>query len=195
MRNLLVLMLTAAAAFAQQPHPTCHECPATYIPKTEIDAYLKRAIEHSIVDQQIRSVDVGKSQVGIGIVTRSKVGQGSAGEGVAEHEQISEIYYVIDGSGTILTGPDLVNPKKRPDTLKTVRLQNGPGYVAEKIEHPQTTELHAGDVMVIPAGTGHWFSRIDDHITYLMIRVDPDKVVPTKSAEQSRSDLAAPYQR
>lgn len=195
MRTLLIALLLAAPVFAQQPNPTCHACPATYIPKAEIDAYLKRAMERSIVDQQIRSVDVGKSQVGIGIVTRSKVGQGSAGEGVAEHEQISEIYYVIDGSGTILTGPNLVNPKKRPDSLKTVREQNGPGYVAEAMEHPQSTELHPGDVIVIPAGTGHWFSRIDDHITYLMIRIDPDKVVPTKSAEQSKSDLAGADKR
>jgi uncharacterized protein YjlB len=32
-----------------------------------------------------------------------------------------------------------------------------------------------GDVVVIPAGTGHWFTKIDDHITYLTIRIDPDR--------------------
>jgi hypothetical protein len=44
--------------------------------------------------------------------------------------------------------------------------------------------------MVIPAGTGHWFTKIDDHITYLMIRVDPDKVTPLKDEAASKADLA-----
>jgi quercetin dioxygenase-like cupin family protein len=51
-------------------------------------------------------------------------------------------------------------------------------------------QLKAGDVIVIPAGTGHWFTKIDDHITYLMIRVDPDKVTPLKDEAASKSDLA-----
>jgi hypothetical protein len=33
--------------------------------------------------------------------------------------------------------------------------------------------LEAGDVVIIPAGTGDWFTKIDDYITYLIIRIDP----------------------
>ena len=47
-----------------------------------------------------------------------------------------------------------------------------------------------GDVVVIPAGTGHWFTRIDDHISYLMVRIDPDKVTPHKTMADSAADLA-----
>jgi mannose-6-phosphate isomerase-like protein (cupin superfamily) len=183
----------ALVLLAQEPHPTCRHCSATYIPKSELDAYLKRAIERKIIDQQVRSVDIGKSQVGIGMVHRGRFQLGSSsGEGAAEHEQISEVYYVIDGSGTLMTGPDLVEPKKRPDDLKTVREQNGPGYNAKSIEHPMLTELKAGDMIVIPAGTGHVFTKIDDHITYVMVRIDPDKVVPTKSQAQSMEYLKTP---
>ena len=53
-----------------------------------------------------------------------------------------------------------------------------------------THELKPGDVVVIPAGTGHWFTKIDDHITYLMIRVDPDKKTPLKDEAASKADLA-----
>ena len=196
--TLKLLVLTVVIAvfplLAQEPKPTCNHCPATYIPKSELDAYTKRAAENKLVDQQVRSVDIGKAQLGIGMVTRGKLDLGStSGDAVAEHEQISEVYYVIEGSATLLTGPDLVGVKQRPSTLKTVREQNGPGYGAESIKNPATHVLKAGDVIIIPAGTGHWFTKIDDHITYVMVRIDPDKVVPLKSEEQSHTYLNKPY--
>jgi hypothetical protein len=40
-------------------------------------------------------------------------------------------------------------------------------------------------------GTGHWFTEIPYHITYMMVRVDPEKVVPTKSQKESEADLKA----
>jgi mannose-6-phosphate isomerase-like protein (cupin superfamily) len=179
---------------AQEPKPTCNHCSAAYIPKSELDAYTKRALENKLVDQQVRSVDLGKAQVGIGMVTRGKLALGSSsGDAVAEHEQISEVYYVIEGSATLLTGPDLMDAKQRPSILKTVREQNGPGFGATSIKNPVTHELKAGDMIIIPAGTGHWFTRIDDHITYVMVRIDPDKVVPLKSEAQSRTYLNKPY--
>jgi quercetin dioxygenase-like cupin family protein len=72
-----------------------------------------------------------------------------------------------------------------------VRLLNGPGANGTDTRNPAEHELQAGDVLVIPAGTGHQFTKIDDHITYLMIRVDPDKVVPLMSAAESRTYLDA----
>jgi mannose-6-phosphate isomerase-like protein (cupin superfamily) len=193
----LVVVSVLAAGFpllAQEPKPTCNHCPATYIPKSELDAYTKRAIENKLVDQQVRSVDIGKAQIGIGMVTRGKMNLGStSGDAVAEHDQISEVYYIIEGSATFLTGPALVGAKQRPSTLKTVREQNGPGFGASSIKEPVTHELKAGDVVIIPAGTGHWFTKIDDHITYVMVRIDPDKVVPLKSEAQSHTYLNKPY--
>jgi mannose-6-phosphate isomerase-like protein (cupin superfamily) len=195
LRNLIFgAAIGAATLSAQQPKPTCVKCPGTYIPKSELDAYTARAIKYDITDEQVRAVDVGKSNVGIGIVTRKHLDPGAIRQGsVAEHEQVSEVYYVMEGSGTIILGPDLVNPVKRPANQKTVLLQNGPGFSADGITSPQTIHLKAGDVLTIPAGTGHLFTEIPgDHITYLMVRIDPDKVVPTKSQAESEADLKVP---
>ena len=184
------MLSTIVPLLAQEPKPTCHHCQATYISISELDAYTAKAVKYGIVDQQVRSVDVGKSQVGVAMVTRGKLVAGTVWKGaVAEHEQVSEVYHVIEGTATLLTGPDLVNVKKRPDSEKTVRLQNGPGWNADSIANPQVYHLKPGDVIVIPAGTGHWFTEIPDHITYLMVRIDPDKVVPTKSQKESEEDF------
>jgi mannose-6-phosphate isomerase-like protein (cupin superfamily) len=187
---VLVSIAPAAAQGATpnpNPQPTCKGCPATYIPDDELDAYLKRAMANRIIDQQVRSVDIGKSNVAIGMVHRTKIS--TPGE-VAEHDLVSEVYHVISGSATLVTGPDIEGMERRPATNTNVRLLNGPGHNGKSVRNGVSHQLKAGDVIVIPAGTGHWFTKIDDHITYLMIRVDPDKATPLKDEAASKADLA-----
>jgi mannose-6-phosphate isomerase-like protein (cupin superfamily) len=181
-------ILLAFALPAQEP--TCRHCSATYIEQAELNAYVKRATDHRLIDQQVRSVDVGKSQVGLGIVYRGKLDQ-PAKDSVAEHDFISEVYHVIEGTATLVTGPDLMNAVQRPNTLQTVREYNGPGKNAASITNGVTYHLKPGDVIIVPAGTGHLFTHIDDHIVYLMVRIDPDKVVPLKNEAQSKAYLSS----
>ena len=183
------LVVGGALAAQGGPEPTCRMCPATYIPADEIQAYVQKAIAENRTDQQVRDVELGKSHVGIGVVHRGKLAS-PAPESVAEHDLVSEVYHVIDGSATLVTGPDVVGMKRRPADLETVRLFNGPGNNGSTIRNGVAHELKPGDVIVIPAGTGHWFTKIDDHITYLMIRLDPDKIVPLKDEAASKADLA-----
>jgi len=187
----MVLVMAVAAwplsgVMAQDPQPTCKMCPATYISNDELQAYLKRAIANNIVDQQVRAVDVGKSNVDVAMVYRGKL---TAPGEVAEHDLVSEVYHIIDGAATLVTGPELVDKKRRPADANNVKMLNGPGNGAASIRNGVVHHLTPGDVIVIPAGTGHWFTKIDDHITYLMIRVDPDKVTPLKDEAASKADL------
>src|SRR5204863_1371764 len=129
--------------------------------------------------QQVRSINIGKANVAIGIEYRKKLDKPGANS-VAEHDQVSEVYRILDGSATLVLGPDIVNRQRRPATQRTVVEYNGPGNNGSDIRNGVAHQIKAGDVVVIPAGTGHWFTRIDDHISYLMVRFDPDKVTPLK---------------
>ena len=197
MRNILlggVAVACSLAALAAQgdPKPTCTMCPGTYIPKAELQAYIDQAIAERLTDQQVRDVEIGKAHIGIGMVYRGKLAQPAA-ESVAEHDLVSEVYHIIDGSATLMLGPDIVAPKRRPATLETVRLFNGPGNNGTSIRNGVSYDLKAGDVVVIPAGTGHWFTKIDDHVYYLMVRIDPDKVTPLRDEAASKAYLAKPH--
>jgi mannose-6-phosphate isomerase-like protein (cupin superfamily) len=193
MRRFVLALIGALVSFSAlmaqgDPQPTCKNCPGTYIPNAEIQAYVQKAIAEKRVDQQVRDIDIGKSHVGIGVVHRGKL-TAPAPESVAEHDFVSEVYHIIEGTATLVTGPDLVGKKRRPADLETVRLFNGPGNNSASIRNGVTHELKAGDVIVIPAGTGHWFTKIDDHITYLMVRIDPDKVTPLRDEAASKAYL------
>lgn len=189
-----------AALMAQEkvnptdPQPTCSMCPGTVIPLSELEAYTKKAMAERLLDQQVRDIDIGKAHVGIGMVYRGKLDKPGA-DSVAEHDQVSEVYHVISGSATIVLGPDIVNRQRRPATQRTVVEFNGPGNNGSDIRNGVAHQIKAGDVLVIPAGTGHWFTKIDDHINYLMIRYDPDKVTPLRSEAQSKDYLSKPAPR
>ena len=191
---LLTLPALAQKVNPTDPQPTCHMCPGTYIPVTELEAYTKKAIAEKLVDQQVRDIDIGKANIGIGMVHRGKLDK-PAPHSVAEHDHVSEVYHIISGSATLVLGPDIQDRQRRPATLRTVVEFNGPGNNGSDIKDGVAYDIKAGDVVVIPAGTGHWFTKIDDHIDYLMIRIDPDKVTPLRDEAKSKEYLSKPAQK
>ncbi len=188
------VLLAQAKLNPTDPQPTCNMCPGYYIPVSEIEAYTKKAIAEKLTDQQVRDIEIGKAHIGIGMVHRGKLDK-PAPDSVAEHDLVSEVYHIIDGSATLVLGPDITNRQRRPSTLLTVREFNGPGNNGTEIRNGVAHQLKAGDVVVIPAGTGHLFTKVDDHITYLMIRIDPDKVTPLKDEAASKAYLSRPAPR
>jgi mannose-6-phosphate isomerase-like protein (cupin superfamily) len=195
--GLVGAVCVVAALAAQQkinptdPQPTCNMCPGHYVPLSELQAYTKKANDEGLLDQQVRDIEIGKAHVGIGMVHRGKLGA-PAKDSVAEHDQVSEVYHIIDGTATLVLGPDITNRQRRPATSQTVREFNGPGNNGSEVKNGIAYQLKPGDVVVIPAGTGHWFTKIDDHIDYLMVRIDPDKVTPLKDEAASKAYLSKP---
>ena len=153
------LMCVAAVIFplvAQDSKPSCNQCSASYVSSEELQAYLKRAparVANAVADQQVRAADVGKSRVDIGVVYRA--GTQAEGSAVAEHDLVSEVYYILEGSATLVTGSDIVGLKPRPADNPAVRMLNGPGGNGSSIRNAATYHLKPGDAIIIPAGVGH----------------------------------------
>ena len=74
-RLAVFAIVSSACAVAQA---TCDKCAATYVPASEIEAYFNLAKTASTTnirmrDQQVRAVDAGRTQIGVGIVYRTKL--------------------------------------------------------------------------------------------------------------------------
>jgi mannose-6-phosphate isomerase-like protein (cupin superfamily) len=172
---LYVLVAVAASSPAAQP-PTTDV--ATYISAADVDATVAAAPAGEVSDQQLRHVDAGDGFLGVGVVQRPPKAAGTSLDGIQHHKQ-GEVYRVISGSGTLVTAKSLVDAKPLDPAGAIVLTLTGPssiGVIAGG--HSQT--IGPGDVVIIPAGVVHGFSEITETLTYLVIRIDPEKLVRLK---------------
>lgn len=176
---LLVAILMAGSNVpkAQQAASAAKLLPATYISVADIKANLNGAPSAAVnPSPNVRVVDAGGYNVAVGVIHRPDTPRGI----VAVHFKVTEIYHVLDGSATLVTGGTMVNAKARPADAISVRLEDGPGESGTSIQGGVSQDIKAGDVVVIPAGTPHWFSQINGSITYLVVRVDPNQILKLK---------------
>src|ERR1051325_6651443 len=83
------------------------------------------------------------------------------GQAAAIHEKEAELFYVIDGSGTIVTGGKLVDEKRVNEAnLTGTSVQGG---VSKKISK--------GDWVLVPENVPHQFPNVDDQITVLSLHL------------------------
>jgi mannose-6-phosphate isomerase-like protein (cupin superfamily) len=152
---------------------------ATDVTNAEIQAAAKVNPSAAVLDQALRVVNIdGEYNVGVGVVHRNRT-TGPVSSGAVEHSEITEVYHVISGKGTLVTGGVLENPKAAEPDSDVVKVLVGPSTRGDKIQGGVSRELGPGDVVIIPPNTPHWFSEVtSDQIVYLVVRVDPKKVLP-----------------
>ena len=171
--------LTALMAVAMSA-PVWAQAPAAAvvgITKAEIDAVLKHTgAEGAGVDRQIRVTDLGPYQLGVGVLYRGPTKPGAPIAAIT-HSQVTEVFYVISGSGTLITGGPVANDRAFPPETEFVRLAVGPSS-GGVFKGGDRRSIGAGDVVVVPAGVPHGFDDIADHLTYLSIRPDANKILP-----------------
>ena len=149
----LLMMLSAQQA------PT----PATFISKEEHEAILKEQTAKNVVDQPIKATDVIGGKAAVAMLRRVKP-EASA----LIHDYVTETYYILSGSGTMVTGGSLGGAK--PTDL--TRVNAGMSQTGTRVGG-EARKVKPGDIIMIPAGTPHSFSELDGPISYLVYRFEP----------------------
>src|ERR1019366_2223573 len=166
----VVFTLAVALVWAQRlPRGT-----ATYISAADVQAVANRSADKPANDTQIAVVGINNDEdrLAVGVAHRSKASL--AGQASYEHTDITEVYYIVSGSGVLLTGGTIENVK--PPSSGS---PSGPTASGGKILNGVSRKVGPGDVIVIPPNTPHIFSSMDsDQVVYVLIRPDPHKVLP-----------------
>ena len=80
---------------------------------------------------------------------------------VEVHTKDTDIFHILTGTATLVTGGTIVSGKEiAPEEIRGASVTGG-----------ETRTLHAGDVIVIPNGTPHWFKEVKAPMTYFTVKV------------------------
>ena len=178
MKRTIAIGIAAAVLLTQVPTYTQGPKPpelATDIYANEVQAVLNAP--SAIADRLITAVDMGSYNVGVGVLRRGPTKPG-APVGAIMHEKITEVYYVVSGSGTLLTGGIVENVKPSPPDSEIVRVAVGPSNAGTFKEPAQRRKVSAGDIVIIPPGVFHGFDEVTTHVEYVAVRPDPEHVLP-----------------
>lgn len=168
----VAIMGASAVLLAQSAKPPVI---ATDITAAEVEAVVKHPTGGT--DRLMKAVDMGGYNVGVGVLRRGPTKPG-APVGAIMHEKITEVYYVVSGSGTLLTGGTVTNPTQAAADSEIVRVAVGPSVQGTFKEPAQRRKVSAGDIVIIPPGVYHGFDEVTDHVEYVAVRPDPEHVLP-----------------
>jgi mannose-6-phosphate isomerase-like protein (cupin superfamily) len=190
LRSLLVLSLAYPVGVAAQQYEINE---ATYITAEQID----EVNELPGVDRQIISRDIGALNLSVGIIHRGATGPAPAGRGGGNppanpcgvtrgpesgargiaHDHQTETYVIWSGEGTLVTGGSILNGNQSSPEGSVTTVLNGPSCSGLIVGDVKTIDVKEGDVVIIPAGVPHGWLNVPDHVDYLSVRPDPDRVL------------------
>jgi mannose-6-phosphate isomerase-like protein (cupin superfamily) len=174
---LVISAVSSEAVVAQETSSNAKTLSATLVSAAEIQANLNGAPDAATnPSPNVRVIDAGGYNLAVGVIHRRETPPGVA----AVHHKVTEVYHVTDGSGTLVTGGTMVDAKERPADSTSVKLEDGPGASGTSIRGGIAQHIKTGDVVIIPAGAPHWFSKIDGSITYIVVRFDPNRLLALK---------------
>lgn len=140
-------LIAAAAVVAAEGSPTAEFDSVTHIEAARVsDAFAKGAV---LVSGGRRNYMVHASR--------------RDAPGLAEvHTRDTDILHVLSGSATLVTGGRLIEPagESADDEIRAPAIDGG-----------EARKLAAGDVVVVPKGTPHWFREVQAPMTYYVVKV------------------------
>jgi mannose-6-phosphate isomerase-like protein (cupin superfamily) len=146
---LACVTLVSAAIWAQQP------APATLQGGHVTAADLAAIVAKQPKDRNGNQTFLQLAPYNINMEHRVNVPQNAS-----VHDKEAELFYVVDGNATLVTGGKLVNPTRNGDNLTAATVEGG---TAKRISK--------GDFILVPEGVPHWFSKIDAELTLMSLHL------------------------
>ncbi|MGE3959669.1 MAG: hypothetical protein AB7H96_23340 [Vicinamibacterales bacterium] len=162
---MLALSCASTTAWAQAP-----TLPATDVTAADMTRFIDALPKDAISDLPVRVVDVGGHRVGVYGVFRPK---DQPGDAIAHETKTAEVYYILEGAGVLVTGGTITDLKPPPPG-------RNPGPRGDRIVGGVSRRVSAGDLIVIPGRTPHWWSSLEGDIRYMIVRSDPAGVMRLK---------------
>jgi mannose-6-phosphate isomerase-like protein (cupin superfamily) len=89
-----------------------------------------------------------------------RLGAPAAAQAASVHDNDAELFYMIYGTATLVTGGKLVEGTK-----------DGDNWRGKSIEGGKAQKMSKGDFMLVPAGVPHWFTDISGQITEFSVHL------------------------
>jgi mannose-6-phosphate isomerase-like protein (cupin superfamily) len=155
MRLTFLATVFAVAAFAQQGGSSGAAAMKTYASSADVQAMIAKAKAERKDQPLIAQPILRLAPYNASLEYRAAVGP------AAVHEKEAELFYVIEGGGTLVTGGNLVNEKRA----------NAGNLNGTAIEGGMTQKISKGDFAIVPENTPHWFSQIDGVLVLMSLHV------------------------
>jgi len=155
--------------------PVAAQNTAVVIPNAEMQAKLKDMIEKKVQDDSVRVANAGDANVGVFFIHLNPGQTPQEPIQLMSHNDVTEVYYVIKGEGTLYHGGTIENPTPRDLATTGGPSKGGPS------KGKLTQNVGPGDVFIVAPNTPHQVNLgARTEMVYLIVRVDPKKHLQLK---------------
>ena len=152
LQTLLALVVISGALVAQQPAG-----PKLYVSSADVSAMAAKAKSERKPDQ----ANFVQPLLQLAPITANLEYRAATPQSAAVHEKEAEVFYVVDGSATLVTG----------GKLKDERRTNAENLGGTGIDGGTTRRIAKGDFVLVPENTPHWFTDINGALTLMSMHV------------------------
>jgi mannose-6-phosphate isomerase-like protein (cupin superfamily) len=151
----IVSLITAVATLAATTAATAQApAPLVHVGDAEIRALIEKVDKERQPGQMVASAPILRHGASTALLEH-RIGPGT----VNVHDD-AEFFHVIEGSGTLVTGGTVVEPKR-----------TGANITGTDIVGGVSRTVKAGDVFLVPEGTPHWFKAVDGKLVMISVHL------------------------
>lgn len=119
-----------------------------------VRVFPRNEVERSFANGGVLIDDAGGRRYQVHTSRRDRAGEAEV------HTVDTDVFYIVTGSATIVTGGAVVGARETAANE----------WRGQAIEGGEERRIASGDVVVIPAGTPHWFKAVDGPVTYYAVK-------------------------